>query len=159
MQVREATADDLTEVLAFIRAKAEFDRGMGAFSGDIGTSEALIQRHMFGPRPRAFALLAGEPGRSVGFALYYFRYSSFRGHPSIWLDDLYVHLSGRRQGAGNLLMRQLAEVATAADCSHIGWVANAKNDIGLSFYRRLGATIIQQVGNCTTFQIDPSKLL
>src|SRR6188768_2217041 len=117
MRVREATADDAAEVLAFVRAKAEFDRGLGAFAGELGTSEELIRRHLFGPRPFAFALLAGEPGRAVGFALYYFRYSSFRGRPSIWLDDLYVHPPTRRRGAGGLLMRRLAEVAAAADCT------------------------------------------
>jgi GNAT superfamily N-acetyltransferase len=97
MRVREARVDDTAEVLAFVRAKAHFDRELGAFSGDLGTTEELIRRHLFGPRP--FALLAGEPGRTVGFALYYFRYSSFRGRPSSWLDDLYVHPPARRQGA------------------------------------------------------------
>ena len=140
MRVREATADDAAEILAFVRAKAEFDRELGAFGGDLGTTEELIRRHLFGPRPFAFALLAGEPGRAVGFALYYFRYSSFRGRPSIWLDDLYVHPPARRQGVGRLLMGRLAEVAAATDCTHIAWVASASNDIGMSFYRRLGAT-------------------
>src|SRR5436853_6026789 len=104
MQVREATAADTTEILAFVRAKAQFDRELGAFAGDLGTTEELIRRHLFGPRPFAFALLAGAPGPAVGFALYYFRYASFRGLPSIWLDDRYVHPPSRRHGAGRLLM-------------------------------------------------------
>lgn len=158
MRVREATADDAAEILAFIRAKAEFDRELGAFSGDLGTSEELIHRHLFGPRPFAFVLLAGEPGRAVGFALYYFRYSSFRGRPSIWLDDLFVYSSARRQGAGHLLMRQLAEAATAANCTHIAWVASASNAIGMRFYRRLGATVVHESGDTVTLQIDPGLL-
>lgn len=159
MRVREARADDAAEVLAFVRAKAHFDRELGAFSGELGTTEGLIRQHLFGPRPFAFALLAGEPGRTVGFALYYFRYSSFRGRPSIWLDDLYVHPSARRQGAGGLLMGRLAEVAAAADCTHIAWVASASNAIGMGFYRRLGATILHQFGDAVTLQIDPTRLL
>src|SRR6266446_8125333 len=111
MKVREATLADAAEVLAFVRAKAQFDRELGAFTGDLGTSEELIRRHLFGPRPFAFALLTGGPGPAVGFALYYFRYSSFRGRPSMWLDDLYVHPSDRRHGAGRLLMARLAEMA------------------------------------------------
>src|SRR6476661_7421008 len=105
MRVREATAGDAAEVLAFVRAKAQFDRDLGAFGGDLGTTEELIRRHMFRPRPVAFALLAGGPGPAAGFALYYFRYSSFRGRPSIWLDDLCVHPPARRQGVGHLLSR------------------------------------------------------
>src|SRR5260221_10603561 len=142
MEVREATLADAPEVLAFVRAKAQFDRELGAFAGNLGTTEELIRRHLFGPRPFAFALLAGGPGPAAGFALYYFRYSSFRGRPSMWLDDVYVHPPARRQGAGRLLMRRLARLATVADCPHIAWVASASNSIGMDFYRRLGASVV-----------------
>lgn len=138
MEVREAATGDAAEVLAFVRAKAQFDRELGAFTGDLGTDEDLIRRHLFGPRPVAFALLAGGPGPAVGFALYYFRYSSFRGRPSVWLDDLYVHPHARRQGAGRRLMRRLAAIAVEADCTHVAWVASASNAVGMNFYRRLG---------------------
>src|SRR5215472_13765818 len=156
MQVREATSSDAAELLAFVRAKAEFDRELGAFAGELGTTEDLIRRHLFGPRPVAFALLAGAPGSAVGFALYYFRYSSFRGRPSIWLDDLYVYPSARRQGAGRLLMGRLAELAVAADCTHIAWVASASNTVGMNFYQRLGATVVHQSGATVTLRIDPA---
>ena len=69
MRVREARADDTAEVLALVRAKAHFDRERGAFSGELGTTEELIHRHLFGPRPFAFALLAvawGSAHTSVG---------------------------------------------------------------------------------------------
>lgn len=159
VDVREATLDDVAEVLSFVRAKAQFDREIGAFTGELGTSEELIRRHLFGPRRVAYALLAGSPGKAVGFALYYLRYSSFKGRPSIWLDDLYVHVPARRSGAGHLLMRRLGELAVAADCTHIAWVARASNEIGMGFYRRIGATIVEQIGNGVTLQIDPSRLL
>jgi GNAT superfamily N-acetyltransferase len=158
VEVREATLADAAEVLAFVRAKAAFDRELGAFSGALGATEELIRRHLFGPRPFAFALLAGGPGPAVGFALYYFRYSSFRGRPSLWLDDLYVHPHARRQGAGRRLIGRLAEVATAADCTHIAWVASASNAIGMSFYRRLGAAVVHQDGDAVTLQIQPTAL-
>ena len=144
MEVREATIADTAEVLAFVRAKAAFDRELGAFTGELGTSEELIRHHLFGPRPFAFALLAGGDGPAVGFALYYFRYSSFRGRPSIWPDDLDVHPHARRQGAGGLLMGRLAEAAAAADCTHLAWVASASNAAGMGFYRRLSATVVHQ---------------
>ena len=159
MEVRQATIADAAEVLAFVRAKAEFDRELGAFTGDLGTTDELISRHLFGPRPFACVLLAGEPGQTVGFALYYFRYSSFRGRPSVWLDDLYVYPPARRQGAGRLLMRQLAETAVMADCTHIAWVASASNTVGMNFYHRIEATVVHQVGDTVTLQIEPNRLL
>jgi GNAT superfamily N-acetyltransferase len=159
MEVRQATIADAAEVLAFVRAKAEFDRELRAFTGDLGTTEDLIRRHLFGPRPFAFALLAGEPGKAVGFALYYFRYSSFRGRPSIWLDDLFVYRPARRQGAGRMLMRRLADLAVTADCTHIAWVASASNSVGMSFYEGIGATLVHQAGDTVTLQIEPDRLL
>jgi GNAT superfamily N-acetyltransferase len=159
MHVRQATASDSAEILEFVRSKAQFDRQLGAFTGELGTTEDLIRRHLFGPRPVAFALLAGASGNGVGFALYYFRYSSFRGRPSVWLDDLFVHPSGRRQGAGRLLMGRLAEEAITADCSHIAWVASASNAAGMNFYHRIGAAVVHQAGDAVTLQIEPECLL
>ena len=159
MQVFEAAVADTAEVLALVRAKADFDRGLGAFTGELGITEGLIRRHLFGHRPVAFALLAGEPGNAIGFSLYYYRYSSFRGRPSVWLDDLFVYPHGRRKGAGRLLMCRLAELAKAADCTHIGWVASAGNAVGMNFYHRLGATVVHQAGDAVTLQIEPDRLL
>jgi len=159
MKVFQATVADTAEVLAFVRAKAEFDRELGAFTGELETTEDLIRRHLFGQRPVAFALFAGDLGKAVGFALYYCRYSSFRGRPSLWLDDLFVHPPDRRKGAGGLLMSRLAELAVAADCTHIGWVASASNTVGMNFYHRIGATVVHQVGDAVTLQIDPSRFL
>lgn len=159
MQVFQATVADTAAVLAFVRAKAEFDRDLGAFTGDLGTTEDLIRRHLFGQRPVAFALFAGEPGKAIGFALYYCRYSSFRGRPSIWLDDLFVYPSDRRNGTGRLLMSRLAELAVTADCTHIGWVASASNTVGMNFYHRIGATVVHQAGDAVTLQIEPDRLL
>jgi GNAT superfamily N-acetyltransferase len=157
MEVREATSDDAAEVLAFVRAKAAFDRELGAFTGTLGTTEDLIRRHLFGPRPVAYVLLAGEPDSASGFALYYFRYSSFRGRPSVWLDDLYVHPHARRHGAGRRLLARLGEIATAADCTHIAWVASASNALGMNFYRRLGATVVHQDGDAVTLHLEPAE--
>lgn len=159
MQVREATAADAATILSFVHAKAQFDRELGAFAGSLGTNEDLIRRHLFGPRPCAFCLLVGDPGQAVGFALYYFRCSSFRGRPSVWLDDLFVHPPVRRLGAGQLLMRRLAEVAEAANCTHIAWVASASNAVGMNFYRKLGAAVVHQSGDAVTLQIEPAALL
>ncbi|HEY1189926.1 MAG TPA: GNAT family N-acetyltransferase [Gemmata sp.] len=80
------------------------------------------------------------------------------GRPSIWLDARYVYPGGRRQGAGHRLMVQLAEVAAAADCTHIAWVASASNAVGVGFYRRPGAAIVHHGGDSVTLQIEPAGL-
>lgn len=144
VSIRSTTPDDVSLILSFVRKKAEFDRNIGAFSSTIQTSEEKIHNTIFGAVPFAYVLFAEISGRTVGFALYYFRYSSFAGQPSIWLDDLYVDEDVRSLGAGAGLMNYLAEVAKENKCTHLGWTADARNTRGLSFYHRLGAKITEQ---------------
>jgi len=147
MKVRPATPDDVSLIFSFIQKKSEFDRNIGAFSGVLRVSEEKIHKTLFGTIPFAYVLFAEALGREVGFALYGFRYSSFAGQPSIWLDDLYVDEEMRSQGVGGALMARLAEIARENDCTHIAWNADARNIRGLSFYQRLGAEVTEQKEN------------
>jgi len=132
--VRPATANEGFLVLSFIRKKAAFDRNIGSFSGTLQTSVERIYSTILGPKPFAYFLVAELSGQPVGFALYYFRYSSFAGRPSLWLDDLYIDEEKRSQGAGAALMQALGQIAKDSSCTHIGWTADARNTRGLRFY-------------------------
>jgi GNAT superfamily N-acetyltransferase len=147
MKIRSATPDDVSLIVSFIQKKSEFDRDIGGFSGVLRVSKDKVRRTLFGATPFAYVLFAESLDSEVGFALYGFRYSSFAGQPSIWLDDLYVDENTRSQGAGKVLMDKLAEIAAENDCSHLAWNADARNIRGLSFYHRLGAEITEQHGN------------
>jgi GNAT superfamily N-acetyltransferase len=147
MEIRPATSDDISLIFSFIQKKSEFDRNIGAFSGQLRVSEEKIRKTLFGAVPFSYVLFAQIPKREVGFALYNFRYSSFAGQPSIWLDDLYVDEDMRSRGAGAVLMAHLAGIAIENDCTHLAWNADARNDRGLSFYHRLGAKIVKQEEN------------
>jgi GNAT superfamily N-acetyltransferase len=147
MKVRSATVNDIPLIFLFIQKKSEFDRNIGAFSGVLQVSAEKISKTLFGKIPFAYVLFAESSGSEVGFALYGFRYSSFSGQPSIWLDDLYVDQDTRSQGAGAALMTQLALIAEENDCTHLAWNADARNTRGLSFYHRLGAEVTEQHGN------------
>lgn len=144
MYIRAATQADIGLIFAFIQKKAEFDRHVGAYQGTLQTSENKILTTIFRPNPFAYVLFVEQQNHPVGFALYGFRYSSFAGQPSIWLDDLYVNEMNRSQGAGAALMQQLAHIAVDHNCTHIAWTADARNKPGLRFYHRLGAEIIKQ---------------
>lgn len=147
VKVRSATPDDVSLIFSFIQKKSEFDRNIGAFSGVLQVSEDKIRKTLFGIIPFAYVLFAEFSADEVGFALYGFRYSSFAGQPSIWLDDLYVDDEMRNQGAGAALMAQLAQIAQENGCTHLAWNADARNIRGLRFYKRLGAEITEQHGN------------
>jgi GNAT superfamily N-acetyltransferase len=147
MNVRAATPDDISLIFSFIQKKSEFDRNIGAFSGELRVSENKIRKTLFSTIPFSYVLFVESFGYEVGFALYGFRYSSFAGQPSIWLDDLYVDKNRRSQGAGTELMTRLAQIAKEHDCTHLAWTADARNTRGLSFYHRLGAEITEQHGH------------
>jgi GNAT superfamily N-acetyltransferase len=147
MKIRTATSEDIELIFSFIQKKAEFDRNIGAFSGVLRTSKEKIHNTLFGAIPFSYVVFSEIAGHEVGFALYGFRYSSFSGQPSIWLDDLYVDEDMRSQGVGVALMSYLTQVAKNYDCTHLAWNADARNVRGLNFYHRLGAKITQQTGN------------
>jgi GNAT superfamily N-acetyltransferase len=147
MIVRSATLDDVSLIFSFIQKKSEFDRNIGAFSGALQVSEDKIRKTLFGIIPFSYVLFPEFSKSEVGFALYGFRYSSFAGQPSIWLDDLYIDNEMRSQGAGTALMAQLAQIAEENHCTHLAWNADARNTRGLSFYHRLGAEVTEQHGN------------
>ncbi|MDJ0599341.1 MAG: GNAT family N-acetyltransferase [Crocosphaera sp.] len=147
MRIKCATVNDVSTIFSFIEKKAEFDRNIGAFSGELQVSEEKIRKTLFGLVPFSYVLLAEMTNSHVvGFALYAFRYSSFAGQPSIWLDDLYVEQPTRSKGVGTALMKHLAQIAQEHQCTHLAWNADARNIRGLSFYNRLGAEITEQQG-------------
>ena len=138
--VRAAVESDAATILALLQRKAEFDRSMRAFDGQLTTSEDAIRATMFGSAPFARARLAELDGAVVGLAVYYFPYSSFRGRPSLWLDDLFVLDEARGRGVGTTVMRDLARIARQHGCSEMTWTAAVDNTRGIAFYERLGAT-------------------
>jgi GNAT superfamily N-acetyltransferase len=150
IKVRIANHDDISVIYTLIHKKSEFDRHLG-YSGTIQTSEAKIRQTIFSTHPFAHVLLAENSLGVIGFALYIFRYSSFVGQPSIWLDDLYVEENMRSQGAGTLLMRQLQQIAQENNCTHLAWTADARNTKGIKFYHRLGAKIVERKGDYRCF--------
>jgi GNAT superfamily N-acetyltransferase len=162
IKIRSAVVDDIPLIFSFIQKKSEFDCHIGAYSGVLQVTEEKIRKTIFGEIPFSFVLFAENSDRAIalraepkaiGFALYAFRYSSFLGQPSLWLDDLYVDEDMRSQGAGKALMNYLAQIAKNNDCSHLAWNADARNTRGLNFYYKLGAKITEQKGDRLTLEI------
>jgi len=140
-------------VLAYVAKKSEFDRATGAFTGTVRTTRERIEATLFGEPRFAHALVAEDGSNPRGFALYYFRYSSFAGQPSLWLDDLYVDADARDRGIGAALLARLVEIARAHDCTHIAWTAAVANPRGIAFYEREGARIASRDENQVTFRL------
>mmetsp|Transcript_67196 Transcript_67196/g.101280 ORF Transcript_67196/g.101280 Transcript_67196/m.101280 type:complete len:393 (+) Transcript_67196:107-1285(+) len=153
-QVRQATEDDLPLIMNFIQKKATFDRDIGSFQGTTSVTEESLKESLFGKIAHARVLLAEIDGKAIGFALHYFRFSSFAGRPNLWLDDLYVDAESRSCGAGKKLLEELQSIGRQQNCTHLGWTADAENHKGLAFYHRLGARITETNDRSHILRLD-----
>ena len=93
LNIRPATPDDIPEILAFIRELADYEREP---QSAVATHADLL-RDGFGPVKRFHCLIATWEGKPAGFALYFYNYSTWRGHAGIYLEDLFVrpHFRGK----------------------------------------------------------------
>jgi GNAT superfamily N-acetyltransferase len=137
MQIRYLHESELPELLALIRAKAEFD---GCPESVVATVESL-NRALFSTQPLAHAIVAEVDDQIVGVATYYAIFSSFIAKPGLWLDDLFIYPAFRNRGIGEALMKRLSIIAKETGCGRIDWHVSNLNERGKSFYRRIGADI------------------
>ena len=132
---RVASPTDIPLILDFIRKLAEYERLLH----EVECSEADIRRDLFGENPRAFCDIAEVGGRPVGFALWFYSYSTFRGRAGIYLEDLFVEPEARGEGAGKALLRRLAQRCVEADLGRLEWAVLDWNAPSIAFYDSLGA--------------------
>jgi GNAT superfamily N-acetyltransferase len=135
MTLRPATVDDVPQVLAFIRALADYEHLLHEV---VATADGL-RGALFGPRPFAEVVLAEDGGVPVGFALFFHTFSTFLGRPGIYLEDLFVVPEARGRGVGRLLLAHLARVAVERGCGRVEWAVLDWNAPAIRFYDSLGA--------------------
>ncbi len=133
--LRDATRRDVPTLLNLIARLAAYERR----EGEAVATEALLERHLFGPRPRAEAMLAEQAGAAVGMALWFYAFSTFRGRPTLYIEDVFVDEAARGQGIGRAIFAELARRALAADCARMEWSVLDWNAQAIGFYRALGA--------------------
>jgi GNAT superfamily N-acetyltransferase len=133
--VRTAHPLDVPVILDFIRKLAEYEKLLH----EVECSEADLRRDLFGENPRAFCDIAELGGKPVGFALWFYSYSTFRGRAGIYLEDLFVEPDARGAGAGKALLRRLAQRCVEADLGRLEWAVLDWNAPSIAFYDSLGA--------------------
>ena len=135
--IRRGTRRDVPTILALIRGLAEYERLLP----EMKATAARIRHHGFGRRPYFETLICRRGARPVGFALYFFTYSTFVGRPSLYLEDLFVLPQERGNGAGKALLRALAKIAVRRRCGRMEWAVLDWNRPAIRFYERLGARL------------------
>jgi GNAT superfamily N-acetyltransferase len=117
--------------------------------------EAVLERHLFGARPMAEVLIGELDGTPSGFALFFHNFSTFEGHPGVWLEDLFVLPAARRSGLGRMLLGEVARIAVERGCARMEWSVLDWNMMAIQFYRALGA---RPLTDWTTMRLDADSL-
>lgn len=149
--ISKATAEDVDVVLSFIKALAEYEKLSHAVVG----SATELRRTLFGSRPFASALLARMDDKPVGFALYFFNYSTFLTKPGIYLEDLFVDPAARGLGVGKALLKRVAAEAVKMGAGRLEWAVLDWNDPAIGFYKSIGA---RPMDEWTVYRLDGDAL-
>lgn len=135
--IRSAVAGDEALILSFIRKLADYEK----LAHEVEATEADIARDLFGSQPRVFCEIAEWGGKPVGFALWYYTYSTFRGRHGIWLEDLFVDPDDRGHGTGKALLARLAKRCADEGLGRLEWWVLDWNAPSIAFYKAQGAVM------------------
>jgi GNAT superfamily N-acetyltransferase len=138
-------------ILQFIRELAEYERMLD----DVVATEEMLRHALFGPRPAAEVILCFEEDKPAGFALFFHNFSTFRGKPGIYLEDLFVRPEFRGRGYGKLLLQSLARLCVERDCARLEWSVLDWNTPSIEFYKSLGAVPMDE---WTVFRLTDDSL-
>jgi GNAT superfamily N-acetyltransferase len=137
LTIRPATIADTPTIHGFIRALAEYENLLH----EVRISEADLARDLFAADPKVFCEIAEWDGRPVGFALWFYTYSTFQGRHGIWLEDLYVDPQLRGKGIGKALLKHLAARCVREGLGRFEWWVLDWNTPSIDFYRSQGGVM------------------
>ncbi len=137
LHIRPASAADAATIAGFIKALAEYEK----LAHEAKAAEADIARDLFAPEPKVFCEIAEWEGKPVGFALWFYTYSTFQGRHGIWLEDLYVDPAMRGKGIGKSLLVALAQRCVREGLGRFEWWVLDWNEPSIDFYKSQGGVM------------------
>lgn len=135
LEIRPARPEDVPSIIKMIREIAAYEK----LSHQLEIDEDSLNESLFGNRPIPRAIVAISAGQVIGYAIYFYNYSTFMGRPGIYLEDLYVQDNYRGKGFGDALFKRVAQIAYEENCGRMEWVALKWNKPALDFYQLRGA--------------------
>ncbi|MHA7112889.1 N-acetyltransferase family protein [Pseudomonas promysalinigenes] len=135
LSIRPAVRNDAAQILAYITELAEYERARH----EVVATVADIERTLFDEGSNVHSLICERDGQAIGFAVYFYSYSTWQGRNGIYLEDLYITPQQRGGGAGREVLRHIAREAVAKGCGRFEWSVLDWNTPALEFYQSLGA--------------------
>ncbi|MCQ8819966.1 GNAT family N-acetyltransferase [Pseudoalteromonas agarivorans] len=135
IEIRDAKKSDAPTILQFITELAIYEKEPDA----VKTDEQAIIKTLFSEGATAHSVICLEDDEPIGFAVYFYNYSTWLGKNGLYLEDLYVSPDSRGNGAGKQIMKHLANKAIKNDCGRFEWVVLDWNQPAIDFYNSIGA--------------------
>ena len=150
--IREAKPEDSNVILNFILELAKYEK----LESEVLATETSIRNSIFGSESSTKALICEKNGIPIGYAIYFFNYSTWLGKHGLYLEDLYISQSERGFGAGKALLKYLARIAVSKDCGRFEWSVLDWNQPAIDLYESLGA---EPQNEWVVFRLSGQKLL
>ena len=144
LSIRRARPQDSRLIFSLICELAEYEK----LSHEVEATEQGIAAALFCDHPRLFCEIAEWSGEGVGFAVWFFNFSTFSGRPGIFLEDLFVRPAFRGKGIGKALLSHLAKLSIEQGCSRLQWTVLDWNTPSIEFYKSLGAVVMDEWKLC-----------
>ena len=144
IQIRRALREDCPRLLELIRELAEFERA----PHEVTVTPEHFEDSGFGPHPVWWAFVVTADEKVVGFALYYIRYSTWKGQ-RLYLEDLIVTKEMRGKGLGKLLFERLLLEMKERGLTGMAWQVLDWNEPAITFYKKYAAKIDSGWLNCS----------
>lgn len=135
LRIRPAAPADAALIFQLVCELAEYER----LREQVEATEADTAAALFGPAPKVFCDIAELDGAPVGFALWFYSFSTFRGRHGVYLEDLFVRPEARGRGAGRALIAALARRCAEEGLGRLEWAVLDWNTPSIGFYESLGA--------------------
>ncbi len=134
LNIRKASVEDVPLILKFIKELSVYEK----MSKEVVTTEDTLRETLFGDKPYAQVLIAEIEGKPVGYALYFYNFSTFMGRPGLYIEDVYVSEEYRGQGIGSALFEKCAYIAKENKCIRMEWLVLKWNP-ARKIYDHMGA--------------------
>ncbi|WCL49245.1 GNAT family N-acetyltransferase [Leptospira sp. GIMC2001] len=138
IETRPAKRGDVERIFSLIQELADFERLSHEFKGNVKD----LEEHLFGTKPYLQAIVAELKSEVVGYALFFYNYSTFLTKPGIYLEDLYVLPHHRKKGIGKSLLSAVAQRGKEIGAGRFEWSVLDWNEPAIRFYKSMGAKIL-----------------
>jgi GNAT superfamily N-acetyltransferase len=154
-KIRPATEEDVSDILSLVKKLAEYEK----LSHEVTATSELFRENGFGKTSHYSCLLADGgmnlDTRYFGFALYFYTFSTFKGKPTLYLEDLFVLPEFSGLGIGKSLLIRLAQIAREKKCGRMEWAVLDWNQPAIDFYRKIDAV---PMDDWTVFRLDEKAI-